>query len=540
MVQAFMFEAADLPLAWMQSIVALACGRLLLSVQVTLSSAAVWQLVLTATLSHSQSGREAQSTVGTPGGIIIAKDAPVTSSLATCNHCCQKVLPGQRIMVDDTHDIYEHKWWNHLECSRLKLFEPLDEGSSTFSFTSYETKKCAWCAQLVTAGKDQLKRSWMGYVHSHCNVIPKSNFVAILKRLQHRYPAASMPYKAHSWGNVRELCTLADAEYTQEGLSAELHHMHIKQEELNSLPIVPITQTPYVDTPPAKPHRWAVLRDEPEAESDAELSPVRHSGATQPTERSATSSSDSGSDKETLGPRGARHRAAVVARSGHNDQHRAAPTSKHRPHRRSGPASYRTYDASLPVQTAHQQRRQLGRSEALGDEDSASDGARTDSGYDSMDDFIVPDDDDDGTTDDSNSELSSSGDSSSAGDQSADGDDDNDAGREEAEAQAYSNQAIQVYAPAVIANTRIMTDPPSPMQSGDVASTGRDQQETQPYAPWESPSSTSPLATDDDAINLTNEGPLCHAPEAAVPAPPSPAAQLVVGCRRLCKRPQQP
>lgn len=174
---------------------------------------------------------------------------------ATCNHCGQRVLPGQLIMHNDAFDAYQRKWWNHLECARLELFGPLDVGSSTFAFTSYEIKMCAWCAQLVTAGKDQLKRSWMGYVHSHCNVIPKSTFVAILKRLQHRYPGASMPYKAHRWGNVRELCTLAGAEYTQEGLSAGLHHMHIKQEELNRLPIVPITQTPYVATPPAKPCR---------------------------------------------------------------------------------------------------------------------------------------------------------------------------------------------------------------------------------------------------------------------------------------------
>lgn len=158
-----------------------------------------------------------------------------------------------------------------------------------------------------------------------------------------------------------------------------------------------------------------------------------------------------------------------------------------------------------------------------------------------MDDFVVPDDDDADTTDDNDSASSSSGNSSSAGDQSTDANHDDDAGHEEAEAQAYSNQATQIYAPAVIANTPIMIDPPSPMQSGDVASTDCDVhwQETPLYAPQESTLSTPPLATDDDAIDLIKEDPSFHTPATAVPAPPSPAAQLVAGCRRLCKRPQQ-
>ena len=290
------------------------------------------------------------------------------------------------------------------------------------------------------------------------------------------------------------------------------------------------------------------MRDESEADSDAEPSPVRHSGATQPTERSAISSSDSASDSasdsdsdaETLGARGVRHRAAAVAKSGQSHQHRASPISKHKPHRRSGPASYCINEASLPDGTARQQHRQLGRSEHLGDEDSVSEGARTDSGYDSMDDFIVPDDDTGDTDEDDDVESSSSGDGSSAGAQSSDGDNDEDAGHEDAEAQGSSNQATQLFAP-VVANSPIMMDPPSPKQFRDFGRTARDdhQQETQPYAPWESPLSTPPLANDDDVVDLTEGEPLSNLPRSAVPTPPSSAEQLIAGRRRLCKRPQQ-
>ena len=122
----------------------------------------------------------------------------------SCKRCEGDIFIGQRVMKDP-----DAKSWPHLECANPEWFSRVDDDSCTAPAVARledgKRKFCAWCTEEIIADEDKWKACWMGWVHAECDPGDKSDFVEILRRLQHRYPGRSMPHQCHQWKTLEEL-----------------------------------------------------------------------------------------------------------------------------------------------------------------------------------------------------------------------------------------------------------------------------------------------------------------------------------------------
>jgi len=142
-------------------------------------------------------------------GIVVAK------KYAVCKTCGKIILAGMhRILCTDLDG-----WHTHLECVPAdELAKKLNEPPEKFSCNPAKyAGRCAACTGEITKGVDSIESSWIGWKHEACDVGKCREYIAMVGKLQDKFPGRDMPHEAHNCPSLEDFTAYVEEQTAEAG-----------------------------------------------------------------------------------------------------------------------------------------------------------------------------------------------------------------------------------------------------------------------------------------------------------------------------------